>query len=34
MRIETVLGAPRDLGCHARLPDTEELQATDAAGPE
>ena len=27
MRIETVINAPRDLGCNARLPNLEELQA-------
>jgi len=27
MRIETVINAPRDLGCHARLPNLDELQA-------
>jgi hypothetical protein len=27
MRIETVAGAPRDLGCNARLPNLEDLQA-------
>src|SRR6266542_168103 len=27
MRIETVVNAPRDLGCNARLPNLEELQA-------
>jgi hypothetical protein len=27
MRIETVVNAPRDLGCHARLPNLDDLQA-------
>ena len=27
MRIETVVNAPRDLGCNARLPNLDELQA-------
>jgi hypothetical protein len=27
MRIETVINAPRDLGCNARLPNLEALQA-------
>ena len=27
MRIETVCTTPRDLGCHARLPNLDELQA-------
>ena len=27
MRIETVVNAPRDLGCNARLPNLAELQA-------
>jgi hypothetical protein len=27
MRIETVINAPRDLGCNARLPNLDELQA-------
>jgi hypothetical protein len=27
MRIETVVNAPRDLGCKARLPNLDELQA-------
>ena len=27
MRIETVINCPRDLGCNARLPNLDELQA-------
>jgi hypothetical protein len=27
MRIETVVNAPRDLGCNARLPNLDDLQA-------
>ena len=30
MRIETVVNAPRDLGCNARLPNLDELQAKPA----
>jgi hypothetical protein len=32
MRIETVVNAPRDLGCNARLPNLDELQARARAG--